>query len=477
MGLLLMSAPGAAQDFRGVATGAARYVQIRPLVRDTIPLSAVEQRANGQFFEDVPVTCVSGTQICVRYISGAVQHAVALTQDVSVTAWGLGMRGLSATLLLRGRADAGGEFDWPRSDDAFDAILGYLELDRGPWRVRLGRQRSTSGLGFAGFDGASAIISPVRQIQLEAFGGRSLARGLAEPRNEVLQGLEDFLLDRDAWLLGATAWIEPYAGGAITARYQRELWSDRSGLLSERASLDVRTPLPGPFSLSASADYDFVFKQLGKSSATLRAPLGSAQSFWLEATGRRYVPYFELWTIWGLFDPAAYHEAELRASWRATPSLSLRAAGGWRWYDNTDAEVVLSELPDEAQRASAGLVWRATPGWSLAGEYTLEKGFGAFLSSGHVSAQWQANEQFTVTLDGTAFQQIEEFRVGDGTVLGGGLGLGWDLSARLGIDAGASLYHQTFDGRPGSPDWNQARGWASLRIGFGQDAGDRRAGR
>jgi hypothetical protein len=34
-----------------------------------------------------------------------------------------------------------------------------------------------------------------------------------------------------------------------------------------------------------------------------------------------------------------------------------------------------------------------------------------------------------------------------------------------------SLYRQTFDNRPGQPDWNQLRAWALLRLGIGRDPG------
>jgi hypothetical protein len=464
--------PAAGQSFRGTATSTGRYIQVRPISPDSVPLSEVERRPDGDYHNGIRVICTAGFNTCARYVAGPVENAYVLTQDVSLTAWGLGLQGLSATFSLRGRADTGSDFVWPRSADAFDAMLAYAELDRGAWRIRAGRQRSASGLGFAGFDGASILFDATSRLQLEAFGGRSLARGLTEPRNEALRSIESFVLDRQAWLMGGTAWFEPYAGASLTARYQREIWSDRSGLLSERASIDFRSPLPGPFSLSASADYDFAFGRIGKASATVRAPLGGERPLWLELMGRRYVPWFELWTIWGFFEPAAWHEAELRASWRPSPSLFLSGYGGWRLYDDTQTEVILSELPDESQRAGLGAVWNTSEKLSLSGDYAIEKGFGAFLSSGNLRARYQVLEPLYVALDATAFQQIEEFRVGDGTVLGGGGAIGWEFSTRTSLDAGFNVYRQTFKGRPGSPDWNQARGWASLRIGFGREPGN-----
>lgn len=472
--LALTAGPAAGQQVRGTATSTGRFIQIRPIRQDSVPLSAVERRPDGDFYQGARVVCVAGFTTCVRYVATDVENAFVLTQDVSATAWGLGMQGLSATVLLRARADAGGAFDWPRSDDVFDAILAYAELDRGRWRVRLGRQRATTGLGFAGFDGVNVRFDPLPGAQFEAFAGRSLARGLNEPRNDALRGVEDFVLDRSAWLMGGTVWVEPWAGATLTGRYQREIWSDRSGLLSERASLDLRTPLPGPFSLSGAADYDFAFGRIGKANVTVRAPLGPGPDLWVEAVGRRYVPYFELWTIWGFFDPAAYHEAELRASWRATPSLLLSGYGGWRFYDDTDAPVILSELPDQARRAGLGAFFQPSERWTLTGDWALETGFGAFLHSLHLAARAQATERLSVGLDATALQQIEEFRVGDGRVLGAGIALGWAFNERSRIDVGWNVYRQTFRSRPGSPDWNQSRGWAGLQLGFGSDAAEAR---
>jgi hypothetical protein len=472
VGIALAASAGglSAQGIRGIATSSARYIEIRPIQRDTIPFSAVQQDANGvTTYEGVPITCVAGFTYCVRYRAGEVENAVAFSQDVSFTVWGFGLQGLSATVLLRVRAD-GGSFVWPRSDDSFDAMLAYAELDRGRYRVRLGRQRATSGLGFSGYDGASVLYELARPVRVEAFAGRSLARGLDEPRNDALRGIEDFVLDRDAWLYGGSIHAEPRAGISLTARYQREIWSDRSGLLSERAALDFRAPLPGRMALSAAADYDFAFGRVGKSNLTVSAPFAAGRVR-MEATARRYVPYFELWTIWGFFDPVAWHEVELRGSWQVGSTLALRGYGGLRKYGDTNAPIILSELPDRAERGGIGVNWRVSNNLILDGDYAVEKGFGAFLSTGSAMARWQALSKLALTASLTAFQQIEEFRIGEGAVIGGGLFASLDVTERSGLDVGANLYRQTFDGRANSPDWNQFRGYASLRIGFGRDPG------
>ncbi|HEX6308054.1 MAG TPA: hypothetical protein VFZ69_07695 [Longimicrobiales bacterium] len=468
--VLLLPVAGHAQGVRGTATTMARYYEIRPVEHDTVSFAEVEALPDGTFrFEGLPISCIPLLH-CVRYVAAAKQNAVLLTQDVGFTAWGLGIQGLSATVQLRGRADLGGDFDWPRSDDAFDAILAYAELLRGDFRVRAGRLQSTSGLGFNSYDGAHLLYAPLSHLRVQVFGGRSLARGVYEPRHEALAGVEQFFQDRNALLLGAEVEGEPWVHTGIAARYQREIWTNRSALVSERASIDVRSSAFAPVQIVAAMDYDFAFGRIGKSNLNVRVPIGDG-GVMLEAAGSRYVPYFELWTIWGYFSPVAYHEAEARASWRVRPDLQVRGGIGYRKYDDADAPVIFDPLPDDAVSVTASAAWTASPRLSFDTGWRLERGFGAYLGSGDLAARVRAHERVRITLDATAFQQIEEFRLGDGVVLGGGAGLDVDVASFATLSAGAHVYRQTWDNRPGDADWNQVRGWTALRVGFGSDPG------
>lgn len=470
--LLGAAAPAGAQGVTGSAQTNVRYLEIRPIRQDTVSRERVTQRTDGGLeFEGFPVFCVTETD-CVFYRSQPVQHGAVLTQDVELTAWGLGVTGLSASLLLRGRTALGGEFSYPRVDDPFDAVLAYLELNRERYRVRAGRQRTLSGLGASSFDGLGVLVEPRAGLRVEAFGGRSLAPGLSEPRHHALRGLDDFdfLLEREAVLLGAELGAEPAPGSALTLRYQREIWTDRSGLLSERASLSARTTALRPVLLFGAADYDFAFGRLGKAHLRAQLPL-PAQRLTLEATARRYVPYFELWTIWGLFSPVAYHEALLQASWQPRTVLALWLAGGYRRFDETHAPVFLEPLKDASWRAEAGGRWQLSPAFALEGSYRLEGPVGAFLSAGDASLAYRPGERLGVWLRGTALQQIEEFRVGEGALLGGGAGLDIELRRGARLAGGIDVFRQTRTRRPAAADWNQRRGWLSLEVGFGRDPG------
>lgn len=463
-----------AQGVRGNARTSARYLEMRPITRDTVPRGQVVQREDGGFeFDGLPAYCID--EICFYYRSQPVEQAVALTQDVSLTAWGLGVQGLSATFLLRGRARLGGEFTLPRSDDPFDAILAYAELDRSRYRLRLGRQETLSHLGTPGFDGLDVLVAPYPWLRLEAFGGRSLGRALFEPRSQALRGTDDefFLLDDPIYLIGGEVGLAE-GRSSLAVRYQREIFANRIGLVSERAGLTGRTTALAPVALRGAADYDFAFGRIGKAHLTAELPLPARRAV-LELTARRYHPFFELWTIWGFFSPVAYHEAEMRGTWSASRALTLWATGAYRAYGETEAQIFGEPLKDRAWRGSAGAVWRLGEPLMLNASYEFEGPVGAVISAGSAALSWRPLPALDLSLRGAASQQIEEFRVGEGVLLGGGLAIGAELPAGISLNGGLDVFRHTHQNRPAAADWNQRRGWMMLQFDFGRAAGRARS--
>ena len=467
IGCLVPIAPAFAQAVRGSVTNTARYIEIRPIARDTVDAASVTLGEDGRReFEGRPVFCVAGT--CTYYRPEPVRSAIISAHDIAFTTWGYGVQGLSATVMLRVRTELG-DFTWPRYDDAFDAILVYADFNRSNYRIRAGRQRMLSGLGFYSFDGLSALYDAGSGINIEAYAGRSLARALEQPRHDALAGLEEFLPDEQAWLIGASADFSHRAGNA-SLRYQREIWGDRSALVSERAAVDVSTPLLRPVQITGGADYDVAYGRVGKAHLTARLPLDSARVV-LELSGRRYLPFFELWTIWGVFSPVAYHEAELQAGWAARPGLDISARAALRSYQDADASVFIAGARDAARLYALRAQLRPSARISVGGEARLEDGFGGYLGSGELNVTWQPSPRFEAGIYGTAFQQILEFRTGEAVVYGLGGLANFELNRQLRLGAGGTLYVQNYDNRPSALDWNQKRAWLSLDWRFGRDPG------
>ena len=470
----LCAGPGAAaaQDYRGWSTTSVQVVELRPLGLDTVPRADVLTDANGRFlYEGIEVSCVLD-DICTGYLPLDDTHTVAATQDLGATYWGFGVEGLSVTGLGRVRLNAGNDLLWPRSDDEFDAILAYAQLQRGSWRVRAGRQDIRSGLGFSGFDGLAASYV-YRSLRGEVYGGRSLARGLREPANSALKGLDDFFLDDGVLLFGGSLSVRHF-GVLATARYQRELLRDRSSLVSERASIDASTVL-SRVRVQASLDYDFSFEQVGKADLTASAPMADGR--WLaELSARRYVPYFDLSTIWGFFEPVSYSEVVARVAWSPGAWLGAWVSGGLRSYRETGATTILEPMRDRGWRADAGARWSPAPRWVLDGRYELEWGPGGFLNSADAAVRYAVADRLNASVSLLTFQQIEEYRLGEGRAFGVGASADYVLSGRTSLAGGLSIIRHRDGGNVFTSPWDQGRAWTSLRFELGGDPGlvDRR---
>jgi hypothetical protein len=110
-------------------------------------------------------------------------------------------------------------------------------------------------------------------------------------------------------------------------------------------------------------------------------------------------------------------------------------------------------------------------GWTLDATYRREWGPGASLTSGDFALRYQPSDRLGLTASATTFNQIEEFRIGEGRAYGGGLSFDVMLVDRVSFAGGASvLRHADGDSAFASP-WDQTRGWTSLRIAVGEDPG------
>ena len=475
-GLLVAFAPGALfgqnVGVRGWAQSNLRFVEMRPFVADTAGPTDMVLGGDGRVRVDGRVVQCEATQPeCIYWRPDLVTDAWVGSQDVGFTAWGFGVQGLSFTGLVRAREQFSGELAWPLADDAFDVMVGYAQLDRGRLRARVGRQQNLSGLGFSGFDGGLVRFQDV-SWWVEGFGGRSLARGLNETRNEALRGIEDFVPQQDAWLFGGSAGVR-LGLTDVTARYQREIISDRSHLLSERASLDATSVLPWGVRVRGSVDYDLPFARVGKAHLTLQRALLSGRLL-AELEGRRYVPYFDLSTIWGFFSPVPYHEVRTRMSLGLGRLNGVTVALAARDYGDPGTTVVFDALEDFGWQAEVGGFWAPTERVRLEGAWQLDWAAAAWLNSFDAAVRLQLIPDVAIRLHGTSFQQFEAFRTGDHRAIGGGASLDWEVLPGTHVDGGWTVMRQG-SGFGGDEDvWNQTRGWFGLRWDFGGDPGLRR---
>ncbi len=451
----------AGQNVRITGVTSAQYVDLQPLRVDSIPASettgsGILRRApNGAV-----VRCLTGEEYCL--LSGAAPsvYALPLLQDVSVSAWGLG-RGVRFYARVRGRASVSEESDlWPKANDAFDALVAYLELDRGNYRVRGGRQWMVSGLGFYNFDGASVLYRPLRGLSVEGYGGWSLARGLDEPRTSAsLSAIEPFAPDDRGMILGISGTYRPSLATSISALYQREIRTDRAGLYSDRIAVDGVVRRWG-MSFTGSLEADLASRQVNEARLTGRfVGPGRLET---QLFARRYRPFFELWTIWGAFSPVGFTEGGLETRWRPEGGVIVAGADlSRRSYDETSLSNTFGPIRSDGWRAGLSLSSLMGDVWKADGRYDLDVGFGAAKSAASIRVHRALPDAGRLGFSLQAFQRIFEFRVDEGTVFGLGVDGGMKAGSRGYLSGTFAAYRHAVGADSPGVDWSQLR--ASLR--------------
>lgn len=468
--LLLAGICADAQSVRVTGVTSLQGVDLRPLVDDSVPIGLATGTGPYRVLSDGRlVRCTTGEAVCRFRSSGTRAMAAPVVQDLRAAAWGLG-EGISVHAHVRLRETLGADpVAWPRSGDAFDALEAYAQLERGSMRARLGRQWSMGGLGLFNYDGASLQVRR-GGARMDLVAGRSLIAGLNDPIGDgALASIDDLPPDEPGWLVGATGgWSRPGLG-AVAATWQRVIRADRAALYSDRAALDASSRVAS-VSLDGSLVLDLSANEVNE--ASLRATRALPGRLLLSADLRRHRPFFEAWTIWGAFAPVAWDEARVSLGWRrADGRLSLDARGARRNYDETGEGFAATPLRGDGWRAGAGAEWTPGPAWSWYAEYDIDIGFGASRSDGVAGARWMPDENRSLGVAVSGTQNIHEFRVGTGRVLG----LRLEGATRLGRDArvvgDAAIYSHRLTNGAAGPDWSQRRFSLRLEWTVGGDPG------
>jgi hypothetical protein len=464
----IASSVAAAQGVVVRGASSAQYIELQPLVLDSVRYAATDS-AWGIYrrtSSGILARCDALNNFCSYFRSAGRNSLVAMTQDLDVTAWGFG-EGISVHAQLRARAAAGDARElWPQATQRFDAIDAYIELERAAFRARAGRQWVTSSLGVFNFDGASLLLRPSSALTAELYGGGTLVQGLNRALDaNALAPIEDLPPVDGAYVLGATAQFRPSPLGGVRLQYQREIRRDRGVLYSERfgANAEMRT---GRAMWSGELTRDLAQGQFNDLSLAFRRTLPLSTAVRVEV--RRYVPYFDLWTIWGAFSPVGYSEARGTLDWAPAGSrVALGVSGGRRSYDDTETGVAFLPLRTDGWRVGGTASLRAAERWTLNGSYNMDINFGASSSDEDLALRWTPSDALTLGLRGLAFQNIYEFQIGTGRVVGGGGEIGWRLFPDVRLVADALLYRHTGNNAPQQVDWNQRRGTFRLEWTLG----------
>jgi hypothetical protein len=467
--LALLPAIGSSQGLRITGVSSFQFVELRPLVNDSLLSSAIAGTGEWRTTAGgTPAFCPVAAAFCHFERSGDRTSAAPVLQDLTVAGWGW-VQGLSFHADLRARTQLGsGGLVYPRSDDHFEVLDAYAELQRDAWRARVGRQWVTGGLGAYDFDGLD-VYWRRDALSVEGWGGRALLGGLSEPYTSAqLAAVDNLPPSQGGYTLGARARYRPDPLTSAALTYQRVLIADRSGVYSERAALDASARRLGAvFDLGLTYD----FAQADWNEARLRVGSGGFRDLGYSVEVRHSRPFFELWTIWGAFSPVAFNEARTTVEWSpATLPVAFSVRGAYRRYGETGTGGGLT-LRTNGWRAGGDATWRGAGFLSVIGSYDVDIGSGAADSDGRLGIRWTRGSGLAFGADASVTQNIYEFRVGTGRIYGlslnGAAPIGPDI--RLVLDAG--FYQHALTNGAAGPDWTQRRANMRLEWTLGRDPG------
>ena len=156
---------------------------------------------------------------------------------------------------------------------------------------------------------------------------------------------------------------------------------------------------------------------------------------------------------------------------RPGPGWALGSPEAFGATARPGATTILEPMRDRGWRADAGARWSPAPRWVLDGRYELEWGPGGFLNSADAAVRYAVADRLSASVSLLTFQQIEEYRLGEGRAFGVGASRGlraeWaDIACRWPV-------HHTSPGRRQRvhEPWDQGRAWTSLRFELGGDPG------
>jgi hypothetical protein len=301
-----------------------------------------------------------------------------------------------------------------------------------------------------------------------AYGGWGLGQAAVVPvSSPVLNPLDEWR-PRDRQLVAGAeaAWAPGPAD--VRLEYRREVDPQTDYFVSERTAVSVTARPWRALRAAGGAEYNLAEGHLGSADLSLT---------WIDSRvsvtvgGRRYRPYFSLWTLWGAFSPVPYNAVHGSAQVTVTERLTLRGRGERYWFDDGQASTPLVDVEDRGWRVSLGGTLSAARGLTVDASWLAEFGPGA--SSRYLDAMvsYSPMERLSLGLYGGTLERPLELLYYDAEASWLGGRAEWRAGGRWRLWADAAWFDESRD-RPDAfaSSLGQVRIRSGLTLSFGTDA-------
>jgi hypothetical protein len=452
--------PASAQSWWLKFHASAQHIQLRGLTEDSLLATDAVTAATGGLETPggVAVNCPGGTY-CYYFLPGAVEDGLPASGGMDMSLWGLGVQGLSVKVSTRALTDLSGGRVWPGTSPAVELLQGYAEYIRGGWTVQGGRLLEQGRLAYAGTSGIDGLRADWRfhqaRYELGGYTGWGLARGATLPvTSPAVDPLAEYQPSTRQIVIGALAGVH-LASLDVVTEYRRELDPVTDYIVAERAAVSVQAELPHRLRLVSGADYDLAQARWGSAEATVAY---SGRSVWATLGARHYRPFFDLWTVWGVFSPSPYNGVNGSLAVNPGHGLQLRAGGEWFKYEAAGVSVPTVPLEDRGWRWNLSGTLTPRPEWTVtaSGHGSLLPGASSTGIDGRVT--WRRDARWDFSAEGGSLESPLEFRYQNDGIDYAGVGVAFHTVERWQLGANIDRYWQS-ENRPdaASFDFNQWR--------------------
>ncbi len=478
LGLASWAAPLPAQGYRVRLDTRVQSLTVRGLAIDSVLRTDLVVLPNGSFLtaDGFAVSCAGAAAYCTFFRPGPEVKGGPVTGTASATLWGFGVPGLQFHVVARASGDLA-EVTWPGTEPPVQLLEGYAAYSRGMLSAQLGRTYDANRLGWVGFDGAKLEVRPFgRALRLFGYGGRALARTYPVPvTSPDLNPLGDTLAlpNRDQLVLaGGFGFFLPEFEGRVL--YQREDRLDTNATVSERVAADWSLVASPQVTLSGGGDYNLATEEWGKADLALNY-LTTGRRLRFTVGGRRYRPYFDLWSIWGAFTPVAYSAGFGSAAWQAMDGVEVRVKGEAYQFDQSSTATPLAAVDNSGWRGSVSASLLRFANWSFDAGYERAIGPGASSQSFDGALTYRLMSGLLVTADGSRMVRPLEYRFDDARLWSYGVRLDYEAMQGLRLIADARGYSEERQrGDAAQFSWSQMRLNLGATIEFGSGSDSRR---